>query len=74
MSDFSITFSSSELLALRTATSNERDALQDDLENNRVPKSEISDARKSIELCSSAINKIDAVLPNPDYEPCCHKS
>lgn len=74
MQDITITFSSSELAAIRTAVSNELACLQDDLENNKVPKSEISDARKSVELCDSVIDKIDAGLPNSTYEPCAHKS
>lgn len=74
MQDITITFSSSELAAIRTAVSNELAYLQDDLENNKVPKSEISDARKSVELCNSVIDKIDVGLPNSTYEPCARKS
>ena len=74
MQDITITFSSSELAAIRTAVSNELACLQDYLENNRVSKSEINDARKSVELCNSVIDKIDAGLPNSTYEPCTRKS
>ena len=74
MQNITITFSSSELTAIRTAVDNELAYLQDDLENNKVPKSEISDARKSVELCNSVIDKIDVGLPNSTYEPCARKS
>ena len=74
MQNITITFSSSELTAIRTAVDNELACLQDDLENNRVSKSEISAARKSVELCNSVIDKIDVSLPNSTYEPCARKS
>lgn len=74
MQDITITFSSSELGALRIAADNELYCLKEDLENNKIPKSEIKDARKSMELCSSVINKIDAALPNSTYDPCSRKS
>lgn len=48
MQDITITFSSSELGALRIAADNELYCLKEDLENNKIPKSEIKDARKSM--------------------------
>lgn len=74
MQNITITFSSSELTAIRTAVDNELACLHDDLENNRVSKSEISAACKSVELCNSVIDKIDVSLPNSTYEPCARKS
>ncbi len=74
MRDITISFSSSELGALRVAADNERSFLLDDLENNRVPKSEVNDARKSVELYNSLIDKIDTALPNSTYVASVHKS
>lgn len=74
MRDITISFSSSELGALRVAASNERNCLLDDLENNRVPKSEVNDAHKSVELYNSLIDKIDTALPSSTYVASVHKS